>query len=179
MPAANGAGERRAVSRLGSAAASGSGVARRAAAHGSSRPEALRPRPRRRLPPSPLRGLRAGTQLTPQPRSPPPLRLPGRGRSRLQRRPASGPAGGSQRRPAPGPGVAAPPARRLRGASPAVTQAAGPGNFLPAETTPRPGRPPGTAAGRRGLPSGRPGRSPAACRWSRSGLWNAHLAASA
>ncbi|XP_055443077.1 basic proline-rich protein-like [Bubalus kerabau] len=52
VPAANGAGERRAVSRLGSAAASGSGVARRAAAHGSSSPEALRPRPRRRLPPT-------------------------------------------------------------------------------------------------------------------------------
>lgn len=78
-------------------------------------PGALRPRPRRRLPPSPLRGLRAGTQLTPQPRSPPPLRLPGRRRSRLQRRPARRPASGSQRRPAPGPGVAAAarqPARR-------------------------------------------------------------------
>ncbi|XP_070342463.1 serine/arginine repetitive matrix protein 2-like [Equus asinus] len=76
---------------------------------------ALRPRPRRRLPPSPLRGLRAGTQLTPQPRSPPPLRLPGRRRSRLQRRPTRRPASGSQRRPAPGPGVAAAarqPARR-------------------------------------------------------------------
>lgn len=70
-------------------------------------PGALRPRPRRRLPPRPLRGLPAGTQLPPQPRSPPPLRLPGRGRSRLQRRPARSRASGSQRRPAPGPGVAA------------------------------------------------------------------------
>lgn len=80
---------------------------RRGRCSGRVAPGALRPRPRRRLPPRPVRGLRAGTQLPPQPRSPPPLRLPGRGRSRLQRRPALSRASGSQRRPAPGPGVAA------------------------------------------------------------------------
>nr|XP_036854201.1 serine/arginine repetitive matrix protein 1-like [Manis javanica] len=69
-------------------------------------PGTLLPRPRRRLPSRPLRGLRAGTQLTPQPRSPP-LRLPGRAPSRLQRRPALSWASGSQRPPAPGLGAAA------------------------------------------------------------------------
>ena len=100
---------------------------------------ALRLRPRRRLPPRPLRGLRAGMQLTPQPRSPPPLRLLGRGWSRLQRRPASSGASGSQRRPAPGPGVAAPPHWSAPRSQPAVTQATGPRNFLPRGDHPKPG----------------------------------------
>lgn len=131
-------------------------------------PGALRPRPRRRLPPSALRGLGAGTQLTPQPRSPPPLRLPaadGAASSAAPRRPASG----RQRRPAPGPGVAArPPAPRPQ---PAVTQAAaGPRTSSPAETTPR-------AAGRRGLPPGRGSGAAGAARPGPSGFRAAHLAA--
>nr|XP_045245146.1 proline-rich protein 2-like [Macaca fascicularis] len=99
---------------------------------------ALQPRPRRRPPPRSLRGLPAGTQLTPQPRkpsSPPPPR------PRTEPPPAPPRAQLGQRQPAP------PSARpwgryrqpsRLRGASPAVTQAALPGNFLPCRDHPAP-----------------------------------------
>lgn len=99
---------------------------------------ALRPRPRRRLPPSPLRGLRAGTQLTPRPRSPPPLRLPGADGAASSTAPrAAGPAAASAaQRPAPG--SPPPPASPPRGPSPAVTQAAVPGNFLPSRDHPAP-----------------------------------------
>lgn len=104
---------------------------------------ALRLRPLRRLPPSPLRGLRAGTQLTPQPRSPPPLRLPGRGWSRLQRRPASSRASGSQRPPAPGPGS---PRRPPVGSAVPASCDAG----HRARELPPPRRPPQARAGRQG-----------------------------
>lgn len=100
---------------------------------------ALRPRPRRRLPPRPLRGLRAGTQLTPLPRSPPPLRLLGADRAASSAAPrAAGPAAASAaQRPAPG-SPPPPPASPPRGPSPPVTQAAVPGNFLPCRDHPAP-----------------------------------------
>lgn len=116
---------------------------------------ALRPRPRRRLPPSPLRGLRAGTQLTPRPRSPPPLRLPGADGAASSAAPrAAGPAAASAaQRPAPGspppppahPAVPVPLWRRPRC----------PGTSSPSETTRRRDQPARAAARRWGLSSGR------------------------
>nr|XP_007979341.2 serine/arginine repetitive matrix protein 1-like [Chlorocebus sabaeus] len=107
---------------------------------------ALQPRPRRRPPPRSLRGLPAGTQLTPQPRkpsSPPPPR------PRTEPPPAPPRAQLGQRQPAPPsarPWGRHRPPSRLRGASPAVTQAALPGNFLPCRDHPAPG------TSQRGLP---------------------------
>lgn len=114
-------------------------------------PRALRPRPRRRLPPSPLRGLRAGTQLTPWPRSPPPLHLPGADGAASSAAPrAAGPAAASAaQRPAPG--SPPPPASPPRDPRPAVTQAACPGTPSPAESTRRRDQPARAAARRWGL----------------------------
>lgn len=122
-------------------------------------PRALRPRPRRRLPPSPLRGLRAGTQLTPWPRSLPPLRLPGADGAASSAAPrAAGPAAASAaQRPAPG--SPPPPASPPRDTSPAVTQAACPGTSSPAESTRRRDQPARAAARRWGLSSGREKKS--------------------
>ncbi|XP_063484277.1 basic proline-rich protein-like [Symphalangus syndactylus] len=120
------------------------------------RARALRPRPRRRPPPRSLRGLPAGTQLTPQPRkpsSPPPPR------PRTEPPPAPPRAQPGQRQPAPPsarPRGRHRPPSQLRDASPAVTQAALPGNFLPcrdhlAPETRHEGcrRPPGAFSGTR------------------------------
>jgi hypothetical protein len=114
---------------------------------------ALRPRPRRRLPPCPLRGLQTGTQLTPQPRGSPllPSASPGADRAASSAAPRAARPAAASAAQRPAPRSPPPPAEPTGGASPAVTQAAVPGNFLHCRDHPAPraggqscGRPLGT-----------------------------------
>ncbi|KAM7100000.1 uncharacterized protein WM277_024597 [Molossus nigricans] len=120
-------------------------------------PGALRPRPRRRLPPRPLRGLRAGTQLTPLPRSPPPLRLLGADRAASSAAPrAAGPAAASAaQRPAPGSPPPPPASQPTPRSQPPCDAGRRARELPPLQRPPRAGHSPGRAAARRwGLSSG-------------------------
>ncbi|KAL0603902.1 hypothetical protein AAY473_025900 [Plecturocebus cupreus] len=149
VPAGEGAGERRAAQESGSAAASDVGVARGAAAHGLQRPSTAAT-----AAPSSSSSSRASSRDAANAPAPQAL-LPSASRPRTEPPPAPPRAQQGQRQPAPPsarPRGRRRPPSRLLGASPAVTQAAVPGNFLPCRDHPAPrtrqrGLPPAAARG--------------------------------